>query len=284
MKRSKVGGLNQSYLVTLQQKIAYHEAGHVTAIHFNNNLNGLPPAFYQIIFQDVSADLLERAFNDSAAVSEYIAKVEGGRLIKSLSDVTDRSAHYFNNTDDTYRLALEIDIVNLLIGPLAEAKYIAKVDGEPFRHQLITAEALKYYGGEADFAVVNEYLQRYSIDKQEQEDKLKQALMQAFHFVNDEAKWRSITAIADYILASNKTMISCEEVLAVLESKNPLTFKANSTHEAMDKNTRIAELAYYKAEQRGFAPGHELEDWLAAEQEYLYQIVQSLADTRNYPN
>ena len=27
----------------------------------------------------------------------------------------------------------------------------------------------------------------------------------------------------------------------------------------------IAEEAYYRAEQRGFAPGGELEDWLAAE-------------------
>jgi hypothetical protein len=29
----------------------------------------------------------------------------------------------------------------------------------------------------------------------------------------------------------------------------------------------IAEAAYYRAEQRGFAPGNELEDWLAAESE-----------------
>jgi Protein of unknown function (DUF2934) len=29
----------------------------------------------------------------------------------------------------------------------------------------------------------------------------------------------------------------------------------------------IAEVAYYRAEKRGFEPGYELEDWLAAEQE-----------------
>lgn len=29
----------------------------------------------------------------------------------------------------------------------------------------------------------------------------------------------------------------------------------------------IAEAAYLRAEQRGFAPGHEVEDWLAAESE-----------------
>ena len=29
----------------------------------------------------------------------------------------------------------------------------------------------------------------------------------------------------------------------------------------------IAESAYYKAENRGFSAGHEIEDWLEAEQE-----------------
>jgi hypothetical protein len=32
-----------------------------------------------------------------------------------------------------------------------------------------------------------------------------------------------------------------------------------------DRTQQIAERAYYLAEQRGFAPGGELEDWLAAE-------------------
>jgi hypothetical protein len=31
------------------------------------------------------------------------------------------------------------------------------------------------------------------------------------------------------------------------------------------REQRIREAAYFKAEARGFAPGHELEDWLAAE-------------------
>lgn len=34
-----------------------------------------------------------------------------------------------------------------------------------------------------------------------------------------------------------------------------------------DRNARIAEAAYFIAERRGFAPGHELEDWLSAENE-----------------
>jgi hypothetical protein len=34
-----------------------------------------------------------------------------------------------------------------------------------------------------------------------------------------------------------------------------------------DRDARIAELAYYKAESRGFEPGYEMEDWLDAERE-----------------
>lgn len=35
----------------------------------------------------------------------------------------------------------------------------------------------------------------------------------------------------------------------------------------VDWSAAIAERAYFKAERRGFAPGGELEDWLAAERE-----------------
>lgn len=38
---------------------------------------------------------------------------------------------------------------------------------------------------------------------------------------------------------------------------------------AADREKSIAELAYLKAERRGFEPGHELDDWLEAEQELM---------------
>jgi hypothetical protein len=34
----------------------------------------------------------------------------------------------------------------------------------------------------------------------------------------------------------------------------------------------IAEAAYYRAERRGFAPGRETEDWLAAEAEIMARM------------
>ncbi|MEI6067192.1 MAG: DUF2934 domain-containing protein [Methylococcaceae bacterium] len=53
-----------------------------------------------------------------------------------------------------------------------------------------------------------------------------------------------------------------DEVNAVLEA-------SGDTICLPDRDARISELAYYKAESRGFEPGHELEDWFEAEQEYL---------------
>jgi hypothetical protein len=36
-------------------------------------------------------------------------------------------------------------------------------------------------------------------------------------------------------------------------------------HTPFDREKRIAEAAYFRAEKRGFAPGYALEDWLEAE-------------------
>lgn len=46
----------------------------------------------------------------------------------------------------------------------------------------------------------------------------------------------------------------------------------SAQHEPADANivTRIAVSAYYKAEARGYEPGHEIQDWLAAEAEILH--------------
>jgi hypothetical protein len=44
---------------------------------------------------------------------------------------------------------------------------------------------------------------------------------------------------------------------------------SGKTIDLPDRDATIAELAYYKAESRGFEPGHELDDWLEAERELL---------------
>jgi hypothetical protein len=42
----------------------------------------------------------------------------------------------------------------------------------------------------------------------------------------------------------------------------------------------IAEAAYYRAEERGFAPGHEIEDWLAAENEVDSRLLRAESPPR----
>ena len=47
------------------------------------------------------------------------------------------------------------------------------------------------------------------------------------------------------------------------------TEESGNTIYLPDRDARIAELAYYKAESRGFEPGHEFDDWLEAEREFM---------------
>jgi len=51
-----------------------------------------------------------------------------------------------------------------------------------------------------------------------------------------------------------------------LASFDPLWFCA-PFDESERRRALIADAAYFRAQQRDFAPGHELEDWLAAEEE-----------------
>ena len=52
---------------------------------------------------------------------------------------------------------------------------------------------------------------------------------------------------------------------------DPLRFVAPASP-IKPREQLIAELAYFKAQRRGFEPGHEEEDWLAAEAEVDAQL------------
>jgi hypothetical protein len=43
-----------------------------------------------------------------------------------------------------------------------------------------------------------------------------------------------------------------------------------ATSRAAERCQMIATAAYFRAQQRGFEPGHELEDWFAAETEIIH--------------
>jgi hypothetical protein len=204
MKRNSIiKSYNQSKQIENKRRIAFHEAGHAAAIHLNNKARKLPPVFFQINVFDLNGEA-ENEIRASHSIDELLGKA---------SDHYDSMAHSLKD----YLVAFEADIINLLIGPLAEAKHIYNADGELFNHQLINLQALKNYGGSSDLVLANDYLQSFSACKKRQDEKLAELFDQAFNFINDQANWTAISKLADYILNSNKAIISCEEVVSIVE-------------------------------------------------------------------
>jgi hypothetical protein len=225
MKRNQIiETLSQNKLIGHKQRIAFHEAGHAAGIHLNNKARQLPPVFFRIIFKEMSHVTAVDITAYQTTHDDCIARVEGGRLIELLPPSIDNLASELTEHNDAmvqlvkdYRIAFEADIINLLIGPLAEAKHVATIDGELFNHKLVNLKALINYGGSSDLALANEYLQSYSSDKQQQADKLDELFNIAFDFVNNDANWAAIIKLADYVLCSSKNIIGCEEIVSVLD-------------------------------------------------------------------
>lgn len=217
-----------SYSITDQDlisQIAFHEAGHAAAIYLYNKQKQLPPAYFQITIkaQDRQIDSL---LNTCSLVHDhYVAVVEGGRLIHSLPVALLESAQYFSATEqDSYQTAFEADMINLLVGPLAEAKHVAFRDDEQFNAQLVNINALHNYGGTSDLNKVYEYLNIFIAARSRHKEKLDELFDKAFQFISSPAHWRAIEHLADYILRNKENIISCEEAIAVLdESRMPRT-------------------------------------------------------------
>jgi len=52
----------------------------------------------------------------------------------------------------------------------------------------------------------------------------------------------------------------------------PIGGTARSERSSDETRRKIAEAAYFRAKQRNFEPGHELEDWVEAESEVMGRI------------
>jgi hypothetical protein len=72
-------------------------------------------------------------------------------------------------------------------------------------------------------------------------------------------------------MATSKTTVSTGKKANQTKSSSKAAAQAASDPAAVVEQEalqhQIRERAYYKAEQRGFVSGHELEDWYAAESE-----------------
>jgi hypothetical protein len=148
----------------------------------------------------------------------FVAVVEGGRLIQSLPVALIESAHYFSAAEqDAYRTVFEADMINLLIGPLAEAKHVALRDDEQLNTQLVNINALHYYGGTSDLETIYEYLDSFIADRSRQQEKMVELFNKAFQFISSPIHWKAIQRLAGYILHNRENTISCEEAIAVLD-------------------------------------------------------------------
>ncbi|MDO9047471.1 MAG: hypothetical protein Q7U66_07000 [Methylobacter sp.] len=198
----------------LIRQIAFHEAGHAAAIYLYNKQKQLPPVYFQITIKalDRQKDSTRLAYDHFAAV------VEGGRLIHSLPVALIESTHYFSAAEqDAYQTAFEADMINLLIGPLAEAKHVALRDDEQFNARLVNIDALHYYGGTSDLEKVYEYLDVFIAAGSRHEEKTVELFNKAFQFISSPTHWKAIERLAAYILSNKENIISCEEAIAVLD-------------------------------------------------------------------
>lgn len=200
----------------LNKRIAYHEAGHATAIYLYNKYKQLPPIYFQINLKN-NSDLIRDAF--SLEHDNVAAKVEGGCLIQNLALSFIDSENYMSAAEKAdYYTALEADIVNLLAGAVAEANYVSLSDNEIINAHLLSIEALGNYGSISDLQKITECLNCLSTNARQQNQKLTQLLIQTFEFITQPEIWKAVAAVANFILTCKKQIISCEEVFAVIDA------------------------------------------------------------------
>jgi hypothetical protein len=193
----------------LQRKTAIHEAGHAAAIYFGNRQKQLPPVFFQIIISDCSCN----PNNDNC-----MTRVDGGRLIHTLPSSIEEAVCNFSAAQKyAYQLAFEADIINLLVGSLAEANYVAQRDNELINPRLVPLRSLHNYGGSSDLETINDYIQCFVADEIQQEKKMSELFGAAFDFINDWTHWCAITALAEHILSNDKDILDYEEVVTILD-------------------------------------------------------------------
>lgn len=191
----------------LTKQTAFHEAGHAASIHLGNKQKKLPAVFFQIQIQKTK---------NAGELSP--AKVIGGHLIQNLPIAGLSDFQALSKLDQlNYTSAYEADVINLLVGPLAEAKYVSIKDDEPFNFNLINTHALNYYGGSSDIKKAYAYLEYFIPSENEREIKMLELFLQAFKFIETPRTWKYILNLAHYILDSDKDkeIISCEEVIEV---------------------------------------------------------------------
>jgi hypothetical protein len=219
MKRSNtVYNAKQGTHIDIDKRISYHLAGHAAAIHLGNKIKQLPAVNFHIILKHQGCDG-QQSDRLTRTNGKNSAKVEGGRLIQSLPLSFAEATRYFSCTQqEEYRCAYEADVINLLAGSLAEAKFVASCDDGVFNANLVYLDALQFYDGSSNIEVITEYMECFIPHKVKRDRKLAELFLAAFSFVNKPSNWQAISALAKFVRDETKDIIHCEDVISFLES------------------------------------------------------------------
>jgi len=203
---------------TLNQRVAYHEAGHATAIYLYNKYKNLPPIFFQVCIETN----LQKQLNNSDNFNQnhIAAKIEGGYLIENpLLSLSTNQAQMSLQAKKSYAMALDADVINLLAGSVAEAYYLSTHDGETLTASMLTVEALENYGAYSDFQKINTYLSYVSPCIKQQTQHLNKLLHETFNFMTQPKLWLAVESVAKLFLSTENNIIACEEIFAVIDAQ-----------------------------------------------------------------
>ncbi len=205
----------QATLYQTRLRTAIHEAGHAAAIYLGNKQKQLQPVFFQIVITKIP----NKAF---AKTGHYLAKVQGGRLIDCFSCCMQTATRDFSPAQKkSYLQAFDADVVNFMVGPLAEAHYVAFMDNEPINAHLVNFPALRFYGGASDLDAIEEYLDFYTDDATRRRQKINQLMAEAFNFINHREHWRAIIALSQTLMTNKSGRVSYQEIATVLDQHSP---------------------------------------------------------------
>lgn len=227
----------------IETRNAYHLAGRIAAIHIRNTQNNLPSVHFQVLINSSFNPESINANRLSSIPLKYLATLEGGRLIQDLPRCFNSAVHLLTDAEKQQcQCAFEADVINLLAGSLAEAKHVAQQDGEVFNANLVYIGALKFYGGALDLETVDEYMNCLcSGDAFERKKKLAELFLAAYCFVNNRTNWQVISRLATGLSQSRSTMVSCEDLIEMLENSGP-EMKGSDVH---TESKRVLHTAAY---------------------------------------
>lgn len=215
---------SQESHLQIDQRIAYHQSGHAVAIYLGNQQKQLPPVHFQVAIKQREY-VGQQADRFPRTQGNYTANIEGGRLIHSLPlPFADSTQDFIWCQHADYQRAFEADVVNLLAGSLAEAKFVALSGYGGFKGNLFNLSALRYFGGSTDAKLIHEYMEYFIPHKAKRDRKLIELFLIATDFVNKRSNWHKITALAESIRDRPIGTIPYEDVIGLLRSR--VTFPA----------------------------------------------------------